>query len=125
MEAELALSGIDYRDFYRTGTALTWRRVCVLCVRHPRPDGPIVTAVNKGERPWTRLEGLVDHLRMTVEAVMTDKTHTPKPHPDRPKASASRAAQQRLSDPHRRRRLADAKRRARERRRAIEAGEIT
>ena len=71
-----------------------------------------------GKLHWPLEAHLLDDLRM----VWTGSKDKPaKPHPSRPVGQKRR----RVDSPERRRKLADARRRAHQRRLAIEAGEIT
>lgn len=120
MEADLArFYGVDYRDRWRRDEdgrrRLTLRRLHVLVTHLPLES--VTVALVKGT-PWTRTEHLLDDLRMTVELTIPKKKRTkPKPHPDRKSTKHV--------DPARRRKLQSARARARERRRKIDAGEIT
>ena len=79
-----------------------------------------MTALRDGRPHWSMESQLLDDLRMTLEAVNTEKGKPkPKPHPDR------RQAKRRPADsPERARKLAAARRRARQRRQRVSAGEI-
>jgi len=101
---------------------LTLRRIAVLILRHPPLDGNVARILNDGKAVWRLEHHQLDDLRLVIESVMTDpKKHTPKPNPDRPGVARNR--RKRIT-PERRRKLADARRRARERRARKEAGEL-
>jgi hypothetical protein len=70
-----------------------------------------------GKPHWSLEAHLLDDIRMVWTGT---KDKPAKPHPARPTGKRRRAV-----TPDRRRKLAEARRRAHERRRAIEAGEIT
>jgi len=126
VEADLQrFYGIDYRDRWHPDRRrrLTLRRIAVLILRHPPVDGNVARALNGGRSVWRLEHHQLDDLRMVIEAVMTDrKKHKPRPNPDRPDGKA--AARRKRDTPQRRRKLADARRRARERRARKEAGEL-
>lgn len=125
MEADLQrFYGIDYRDRWHPDRRrrLTLRRICVLTLRHPPLDGNVARVINGGHTPWQLEHHLLDDIRLVVEAVMTDKKHKPKPAEGRPTTATVRQAHR--DSPERARKLADARRRSRERRRAREAGEL-
>lgn len=119
MEADLQrFYGIDYRDrWLRSGRIvpdttrvrgdLTLRRVWVL-VRH-LPDDSAVADIHRGHKPrWSLEAHLLDDLRM----VWTGTEKKPAtPHPQRPKPDTTRK-----DSPERRRKIADARRRQKERR---------
>lgn len=111
---------IDYLDRWRQDESgwrkLTLRRLYVL-LRHLPPDSATGTAARGGEAHWSIEAHLIDDLRvaMTGSKEKPSKRHPARPRPDR------RVKQ----TPERMRKIAAAKRRARERRRLIEAGEIT
>lgn len=121
MEADLArFYSIDYRDRWRRSPSgrpeLTLRRLAVL-VRHLPPESSVAFIARDKEMHWSVEAQLLDDLRMVWTGT---KDKPAKPHPKRPTPGRARR-----KDPARARKLADAKRRARERRRAIAAGEIT
>lgn len=117
MEADLAhYYHVDYRDRWAAaGPRLTLRRLAVL-VRHLPADAATVRAV--GAHAWSMTDHLLDDIRRQLRALGGEKE--PKPYPGRFAPPGSMSV-----SPERRRRLADARRRARERRRQIEAGVIT
>jgi len=113
VEADLSrFHGIDYRDRWRAhpdgGRRLSLRMIFVR-VRHLPHDAATVLAI--GGHGWSLTDFLLaDLFHASANA----------PHPDRPTASAVKAY-----DPEREKRVRAAKRRAVERARAIEAGDIT
>jgi hypothetical protein len=112
VEADLQIHcGTDYRD--RWGGGLTLRRIAVL-LRHLPPDSATHLAL-RGRMHWSVEAHLLDDLRMTVEAIALaqagEKTKRPKRHDARPKPPPPRHS------PERARKLADARRRARDHRR--------
>jgi hypothetical protein len=125
VEADLQrFYGVDYRDRWHPDRRyrLTLRRIYVLVAKYPPLDGNVARILNDGQTPWRLEHHLLDDIRIVIEAVMTDKKHTPKPAANRP---TGRAAERRRRDsPERRRKLTDARRRARERARAKAAGEL-
>jgi hypothetical protein len=126
VEADLQrFYGIDYRDRWHPDRRrrLTLRRIAVLVLQHPPLDGNVVMALNGGEPLWRREHHLLDDIRVVIEAVLTDKKHQAKPAPGRPTAETARRLR-RDADPDRRKKIADARRRSRDRRRAREAGEL-
>lgn len=112
--------GVDYRDRWRFDgngrRRLTLRRLWVLVTYLP-PESAIVAAARDGAPHWSVEAHLLDDLRI----VLTGSKEKPaSPHPMRPKPRSDRA------NPARRaKQLAAARDRLRERRRRIEAGEIT
>lgn len=112
MESDLQVhcNGIDYRDRWRFdengARRLTLRRIGVL-VRHLPIDS--ATAMATGSNGWT----LADHLLADVYQAIARE-----PHPGKPKQAKG-------SDPVHEKAKREAKARARERQRAIDAGEIT
>jgi hypothetical protein len=102
--------GIDYRDRWRFdergARKLTLRRISVL-VRHLPSDS--ATAIATGGHGWT----LADHLLADVYHATSGNLHPWKPEQDKG------------SDPAREKAKRAARARARERQRAIDAGEIT
>jgi hypothetical protein len=117
VEADLArYYGIDIRD--RFGGTLTLRRLAVLLRYLPHdaalyrldPDLQFVS--------WTRTDHLLDDIRRQLAAFAGDKD--PKPSAGRFPGLGSMPV-----SPERQKRLQAARRRARERRRRVAAGEIT
>ena len=86
-------------------------------MRHLPPESATASVARDGKPHWSLEAHLLDNLRM-VQTGTKDKPA--KPHPSRPTGQKRPAI-----TPERRRKIADARRRAQERRRAIEAGEIT
>ncbi len=115
MEADLQrVYQVDYRD--RWAGRLTLRRLSAL-IRHLPPDAAVWRAVDPdgaADSLWGMEHYLLDDLRMWVEARATGTK--PDPHPARPKRKAV------LLTPtvDRARKLRDARRRSRDRRRAID-----
>jgi len=101
---------LDYRDRDRFDAygrrVLTIRRIANL-IKFLPPDS--ATAIACGGSGWTSLHGLVADVFHAI---------TGSPHPARPKA-------EKPVDPDKAKRLTAFKRRANERQRAIDAGEIT
>jgi hypothetical protein len=95
---------IDYRDRWRGD--LTLRRLWVL-IKHLPPDAATSTAARDGDAHWAIEAHLLDDIRM---ALTTTEKAPAKPHPARPRGKPK------AQDPARLRKLADARRRARERR---------
>lgn len=91
------------------------RRIYTL-VRHLPGDSATATASRDGAAWWSVEAHLLDDLRI---ALTFDGKQVPKDHPSRP-----RQPRDTQRNPERSRRLAEARRRARERQAAIEAGEI-
>lgn len=88
-----------------------------MLIRH-LPAESAVAALERGGKPHWPLEAhLLDDLRLSLTG---SKEKPPKPHPLRPKPGARRKV-----TPERARKIAAARKRARERRRQIEAGELT
>ena len=86
-------------------------------LRHLPPESS-VAAIQRGPVPHWSLEAhLLDDLRLSLTG---SKEKPPKPHPLRRQAKPAKRP-----SPERRKKLAEARRRAHERRLAIEAGEIT
>ncbi len=114
VEADLQIrcNGVDYRDRWRFDAngrrLLTIRRIGVL-LRGLPPDSE--TARAEGSSGFTNTEILLMDLWQM-------QTTTGEPHPLRPKGSKA-------VDPEHEKRVRAAKVRARERQRAIDAGEIT
>lgn len=105
MEADLqSIYGIDYRDRWRTRDGrpvLTLRRLAVLLMRG-LPEGSSLLSEHVGQRPWSRLEGLVDDVRMRLEAQLG--VRRPEPHPGRvAQASHAGATERRAAEFARRR----------------------
>lgn len=95
---------------------LSWReRAPLLC---HLPDSSAVAAVLRDGPRWSLEAHLLDDVRMLLLYLLGVKAKDVKPHPQRPNAK-------RPLDPKRQKKVADARKRARERRRRIEAGEIT
>lgn len=114
MEADFArFYGIDYRDRWRGG--LTLRRVYVL-VKHLPPESATAEIARDGDLHWSIEAHLLDDLRMVLSG---DGKKPSKPHPSRPKPG-----RRKVITPERARKLAAARRRAQERRRKREAGEL-
>lgn len=118
MEADLArYYDVDLRDLWRRDTEgrprLSWRRLRSL-VRFLPPESAVAW-IARGRTPW-RLEHL---LLADLFLALTGKQH--------PLAAAEVKAQrlEQLEAPERLDRVAEARRRAQERRAAIERGEIT
>lgn len=95
----------------------------MLVLRHPPLDGEVLRALNNGRQVWRLEHHLLDDLRMLVEQLWTDKTHKARPAPGRP-TGAPTTRPKHWDTPERRRKLAEARARARARRAAIEAGEL-
>jgi len=115
---------VDYRDRWRRHSdgvrRLTLRRIWVL-LSHLPPDSAIAAIERDGQMWWSLEAHLLDDVRMTIEAVNTEKGKPkPRPHPDRRK----KAGKRKVTDAGRRRKLAAARRRARDRRRRREAGDL-
>lgn len=108
---------VDLLDYWRTPRTLSTRRLLVLWRHIPRGQGAAVHAVRDRWDDWSIEAELTDYLRRTVVAV-NSKDGDPGAHPFHP-------SKRREIDPRRKRKLAEARERAAERRRAIEAGEIT
>lgn len=111
MESDLSQHyHIDYRDRWRFGPdgrrLLTLRMIAVRVANLP-PDAACVIA--SGGSGWTRSDFLLAHLYQAF---------TGEPHPGLPKASP-------IANPAREKALRAGRARARERQRAIDAGEIT
>lgn len=105
MEAALQrVYGIDLRDLYRPGSGLTYRRVYVLLTNLPPA--------------WTIEAHLLDEVRRVLLA--SEKNRNPKPWPGRFQKAPKRLPPERAAE--RRRKLQDARRRARLRRKLIESG---
>jgi hypothetical protein len=120
VEADLQrFYGIDYRDRWRFdengARRLTLRRIFVL-VQHLPPESAIADLARDGKPHWSIEAQLLDDLRVSLTG---SKDRPSRPHPARPKPST-----QPRETPERRRKLAAARRRARERRRLIDAGLI-
>jgi len=101
---------IDYRDRWRfdpNGRRKLTLRMIAARVRHLPPDS--ATAIASGGAGWTTGDYLLAHVFQAMSG---------EPHPALPKTP-------RVADPVRARRLREARARARERQRAIDAGEIT
>jgi hypothetical protein len=113
LEADLArFYHCDLRDLYRfdaDGVRRLTLRMVLVRVKHLPAD----SALGGG---WTRSEHLLDELRRQVAGSAGVKN--PKPHPDRPKRKPRRMTKQRKA------KLDDARRRARERRKAIAEGRL-
>lgn len=120
MEADLSrFHHIDYLDRWRFDERgqrrLTLRQIWVR-IRYLPPESAVAALERNGELHWSLEAHLLDDLRM----VWTGTKEKPaKPHPARPQPSKRKSL-----DPKRRRKLADARKRAAERRRQIEAGEL-
>ncbi len=117
MEADLQrFYGIDYRDRWHADPRqrLTLRRLCVLILRNPPPEGWVARRLLGGS-VWTLTNHQLDDLRLTLEALLTDsKKHKPKPDPNRPTGASERRLKR--NTPERQRKLADARARSRARR---------
>lgn len=127
VEADLQrFFGLDYRDRWRLDERgrprLTLRRIAVLLLRHPPLEGAVAWLINDQRTPWRREHHQLDDLRLLIWSVFAEKGAKPPIDPDRP--TGQRKGRDR-NDPERLRKLADARRRAAERRRLIAAGEIT
>jgi hypothetical protein len=86
-------------------------------LRHLSPESAVAGLMRVGRPHWTIEAQLLDDLRISLTG---SKEKPSKPHPQRPRPQASKRP-----TPERARKLAAARRRARERRRRIEAGELT
>lgn len=117
MEADLARTyQVDLRDLYRPGRQLTLRRLWVL-VRHLPTDSSVALVVGPRAAQWQLEHHLLDEIRIGLAALAGEK---------KPKPAPGRFGPSRLPHgPDWERRLAAAKRRARDRRQAIEAGVLT
>lgn len=111
MEADLQrFYNIDYRDRWR-GT-LTLRRINVF-ITHLPPDSAVVSVVFREGAPYWSLEAhLLDNVRM---ALTGSEKQPSQPHPGRPFATAA----SNKGGPERKRKIAAARGRARERRRQL------
>jgi hypothetical protein len=109
---------VDYRDRWRGD--LTLRRILVL-IQHLPPESAVAGIIRGDEMYWPVEAHLLDDLRMTLAAVNTPSNKPkPTPHPQRPRG------QRRVREtPERRKKLADARRRAQARRKAIAEGRLT
>lgn len=114
MEADLARwYHIDYRDRWRGD--LTLRRLYVL-LRHLPAESAVMAVMRAGRSHWSIEAQLLDDLRISLTG---SKERPSKPHPQRPRPQAK------TSSPERERKVQDARRRARDRRRLIDAGVLT
>lgn len=95
---------------------LSWRERAAL-IRHLPPTSAVASIGRDGPH-WTLEAHLLDDLRQWVMALCGVEAKRIKPHPQRPQSARS-------NDPAREAKLADARRRAAERKRKIAAGEIT
>lgn len=86
-------------------------------VRH-LPDTSAVGAIGRDGPHWSVEAQLLDDVRQWLMIVAGAEAKYVKPHPQRPRAPKT-------VDPARQKKLIDARKRSRDRRRAIEAGEIT
>ncbi len=113
LEADLQeFYGVDYRDRWVAGPhRLTLRRLFVLVSQLPGRS----RLAQLEQMFWSTEAQLIDDVRM---ALTGSKEHPPKPHPQRPTGKK----RQMRHDPAR---MADARRRSRERERQIAEGEIT
>jgi hypothetical protein len=110
VEADLARwYNIDYRDRWRGD--LTLRRLLVL-IRY-LPDESALSTLMRKAPAWSVEAHLLDELRIAIQG------RKGKPHPARPRGQRRRLTPERLK------KIAESRRRAAARRRAIESGEIT
>jgi hypothetical protein len=108
----------DMRWRYHVSSAdLSWRERAAL-IRHLPDDSALAAVLRGGEPRWSITDHLLDDVRMWLMGLAGVDARKIKPHPQRP-------LPKKWVDPAREKKFADARRRARERRRAIEAGEIT
>lgn len=119
MEADLArFYGVDYRDRWRRDQrgrrVLTLRRLRVL-IRHLPEESALALAERDGKPHWSVEAHLIDDLRMSLTGT---KAHPAQRHPARPKPLPK------PTTPERHRRIAAARRRAADRRRRIESGDL-
>ncbi len=116
MEADLSrYYGIDYRDRWRLdehGHPRLTLRMILVRLRHLPGDSATAIAT-KGEPEWTRLEVLITDLW----SAWAGKEH--------PAIAKARRSSRRFQPAERLRAFGDARRRRRERKRKIAAGEIT
>lgn len=108
MEADLQrFYNIDYRDRWRG--ALTLRRIFAL-VRNLPPEAAVRGIERNGEAYWSLEAHLLDDLRRNIVGLLGGKNagDALKPHPNRPKYEP-------VKTPEQRRKLADARKRVRER----------
>ena len=116
MEADLQRwYTVDYRDRWRGD--LTLRRLHNL-IRHLPPESAVAALLRGGRMHWSLEAQLLDDVRMAANP--GTKERPAQPHPSRP-----RPTPQVTLTPERRRKMADARRRAYQRRLAIERGDIT
>ena len=101
---------VDYLDRWRGGLSL--RRLRNLLFNLP-PDSATSTALRGGTAWWPVEAHLIDDLRI---ALTSTKKDTSKPHPARPQPPRKRGG------PDRARKLADARRRAQQRREKAKEG---
>lgn len=120
MEADLArfYPNDDLRDLWRRDDdgrrVLTLRRLRVL-IRHLPEESALALAQRDGKPHWSVEAHLIDDLRMSMTGT---KDRPAQRHPARPKPSPK------THTPERQRRIAAARRRAADRRRRIESGEL-
>lgn len=124
MEADLArYYNIDIRDRWRRDDRgvrlLTLRRLRNLLVNLP-PDAALMPHLTGGLHPMTRLEQMVDDVRLAVLAAAGAKKHDLVPHPDRARLMREASKVPATADRHRRE--MDLRRRRRAREQALRKG---
>jgi len=119
VEADLSrFHGIDIRDRWRFehGRRVLTLRMIAVRVRHLPADSAVRTLERDGQPAWNLEHVLLAHVWQAA-------AHSKTPHPALASA-AKRVDRARQTSPERRAAMANARQRAAERRRRIEAGEL-
>lgn len=102
--------------YHVNNASLSWRKRAAF-LRH-LPESSAVAGIGRDGPRWSVEAHLLDDVRMWLMRLCGAEIKDIKPHPQRPIGAKP-------IDPARQKKLADARRRAKERRRRIAAGEIT